>query len=108
METPYTFFADLAALTAVTPQDSIVSRTLINTDTHKVILFSFAAGQALSEHTAAMPAMLHFISGQARLTLGSDEMAAQANTWAAMPANLPHSILAETAVTMLLIMVKKS
>mgnify|MGYP001217609730 FL=1 len=107
MDSPYTYFTDLAALTAVPPEDSIVSRTLHNSDAMKVTLFTFAAGQALSEHTASMPAVLHFVSGQARLTLGGDEQIAQANTWVAMAANLPHSIVAETAVTMLLIMIKR-
>ncbi|MCA9875987.1 MAG: cupin domain-containing protein [Anaerolineales bacterium] len=107
MELPYTYFMDLEAVTAVPPEDSIVSRTLHNSEAMKVTLFTFAAGQALSEHTASMPAVLHFISGQALLTLGGDEQIAQANTWAAMPANLPHSIVAETAVTMLLILIKQ-
>jgi quercetin dioxygenase-like cupin family protein len=70
----YTYFADLAAeLPPVTP-DSIISRTVYGDARVKVVLFGFAAGQELSEHTASMPALLHILSGQARLTLGGDAL----------------------------------
>ena len=46
--------------------------------------------------------MLHILQGAARLTLGSDAMAAGPGTWAHMPPNLPHSVYAETPVVMLL------
>lgn len=103
----YTFYQDLAAIFPEPPEDSIVSRTIINSEDCRVILFSFAAGQELSEHTASTPAMLHFISGEADVTLGEDSFTAQANTWAHMTPNLAHSIFAKTAVSMLLIMLKK-
>jgi quercetin dioxygenase-like cupin family protein len=102
----YHYLADLAALMGDAPQDSIVSRTFLDTDRLRAILFGFAPGQELSEHTASMPAVLYFISGEARLTLGGDEQQAAAGTWAHMPANLSHSIRAETPVTMLLLMLK--
>ncbi len=104
MTSPYTFIADLAQQTADIPADSIISRTIYSDDQMKVILFSFAPGQELSEHTAARPAVLHFISGTARLVLGEDEMTAVPHTWVHMPAHLPHSIYAETEVNMLLML----
>ena len=107
MDNKYIFHQDLADIFTEPPEDSIVSRTITNTDDSRVILFSFAPGQELSEHTAAMPAILHFISGEADVTLGEDKFEAQANTWAHMEPNLPHSIYAKTAVSMLLIMIKK-
>lgn len=107
METTYTFHQDLAQIFTEPPEDSIVSRTITNSDDSRVILFSFAPGQELSEHTAAMPAILHFVSGEADVTLGTDSFEAQANTWVHMPPNLAHSIFAKTAVSMLLIMIKK-
>jgi hypothetical protein len=48
---PYTFFADLAAKVQP-PSDGTLSRTLYQDDRLKVVLFGFAAGQELSEHTA--------------------------------------------------------
>jgi quercetin dioxygenase-like cupin family protein len=87
------------------PPDSIVSRTFYADDRLKAILFGFAAGQELSEHTAARPAILHFLQGQARLTLGDHATTAGPGTWVYMQPHLSHSIYAETAVVMLLSMV---
>jgi quercetin dioxygenase-like cupin family protein len=100
----YTHIEDLSGLLPETPPESIVSRTVYEGDDAKVILFAFAPGQALTEHTAARPAVLHFLSGEADLILGSDELSAQAGTWVRMPAQLPHSVRARTEVTMLLVL----
>lgn len=86
------------------PEDGILSRSILKTPAFKVILFAFAAGQELSEHTSAHEAVLHFLQGEATVTLGEDVHTAQPHTWVHMPANLPHSILAKTPVIMLLIM----
>ena len=102
----YVHIPDLVALAPDVPTDSILSRTFLDAPDLKAILFVFAAGQELSEHTASMPAILHFITGTARLTLGGEPQAAQPGTWVHMPARMPHSVFAETAVTMLLMMVK--
>jgi quercetin dioxygenase-like cupin family protein len=61
----YTHIEDLSGLLPETPPESIVSRTVYEGDDAKVILFAFAPGQALTEHTAARPAVLHFLSGEA-------------------------------------------
>ncbi len=104
----YTYLANLAAQVPDIPPDSIVSRTIYSDDRLKVILFGFAAGQELSEHTASSPALLHFLQGEARLTLGGDAMRASAGTWVRMDANLPHSVFAETPVAMLLLLLPKT
>ncbi len=106
MNSPYAFIADLQQQIPEIPTDSIVSRTIYSDDDVKVILFGFAAGQELSEHTAAMPAMLYFVQGEADLTLGEDALKAQAGTWTHMPPHLPHSIVAKTPVVMLLLLFK--
>jgi len=108
MSSPYAFIANLLEQIPEIPADSIVSRTLHSGDDVKVILFGFAAGQELSEHTAAMPAMLYFVQGEADLTLGEDSLAAKAGAWAHMPPHLPHSIVAKTPVVMLLLMFKSA
>jgi quercetin dioxygenase-like cupin family protein len=107
-EKPYFMIDDLASQLPEIPPDSIVSRTFFSDNQTKVILFGFAAGQELSEHTASKPAILHFLSGEAQLTLGKDSYAARPGTWVHMPAQLPHSILARTPVTMLLMLVENA
>ena len=100
----YTLIADLADLLPDISEDTIISRSVYQDDQIKIILFGFAPGQELSEHTAARPAILHFLKGEAELTLGKDASVAHQGTWAHMEAHLPHSILARTEVVMLLIM----
>ncbi len=101
-EPTYGLVENLSALLPEIPAESIVSRKVYNDDLLKVTLFGFAAGEDLTEHTAAFPATLHFLSGEATLTLGKDTVEAQSGTWVQMPAHLPHSVFAKTAVTMLL------
>ena len=103
----YIFFTALSGLTSDVPPDSILSRTLYDTDDAKAILFDFAKGQELAEHTAALPAVLYFLSGEAALTLDGDEKEARAGTWVHMPPHLPHRIVAQTPVTMLLLLIKR-
>ena len=100
----YGYFADLAGELPDLPADSILSRTLYEGEDAKVILFGFAPGQALSEHTAARPAILHFLSGEARLVLGADTLEAGPGTWVRMPPRLTHAIHARTQVVMLLVL----
>ena len=107
MDMPYTYFEDLATEISEIPPDSIVSRTLYEDDQHKAILFGFAAGQELSEHTASQTALLYFVQGEAKLTLGEDESKAGPGTWVRMEPRLPHSVLAETTLVMLLLLLKE-
>lgn len=104
--TDYTYIPQLDTAVPDAPTDSIISHTLFKDERLHAILFVFAPGQELSEHTSAYPAILHFISGEARLMLGSDEKTAVPGTWAHMAPKLPHSIVAQTAVTMLLLMLR--
>jgi quercetin dioxygenase-like cupin family protein len=70
----------------------------------KATIFGFAAGQELSEHTAAVPAVLHFLRGRARLVLGGKPATAAPGTWVYLPARLPHSVSADEEVVMLLLL----
>lgn len=97
---------DLLSLLPEIGADTIVSRTIHNDDQAKVILFGFAAGQELSEHTASMPAVMHILRGEAKLTLGGDSMDAAEGAWVHMAANLQHSVFAKTPVIMLLWLLK--
>jgi quercetin dioxygenase-like cupin family protein len=99
---PYYFNENITELVSEIPPDSILSRTFYEADRLKAILFGFAPGQELSEHTAARPAILHFLSGEADLTLGEDSKPVQMGSWAYMEPHLPHSIVAKTTVVMLL------
>jgi quercetin dioxygenase-like cupin family protein len=105
MSTIYTHFSDLAHESRP-PEKGILSRTLFSDDRLKVVLFGFAPGEELSEHTASMPAVLHFLEGEARLTLGDDTLEARPGAWFHMPKGMRHSIQARTPVIMLLLLLK--
>jgi quercetin dioxygenase-like cupin family protein len=105
MSDNYTQFIDLAK-EVQPPDDGILTRTLHNDDDLKAVLFGFAEGEELSEHTAAMPAILHFIQGEATLTLGAEQIEVQPGTWIHMPANLQHSVQTKTRTIMLLLLLK--
>ena len=104
MSPPFTHFPNLLAELPPVPPDSIISRTVYSDERMKAILFGFAAGQELSEHTAARPAILHFLAGDARLTIDAETLEAQTGAWVHLAAQQPHSILARTPVTMLLLL----
>src|SRR3978361_1920464 len=105
MTTTYTLINDLAK--EVQPPDKgLLSRTLYDDDRLKAVIFGFGQGEELSEHTAAKPAMLFFVKGEATVGLGADVQEAQTGTWVHMPAALKHSIKAKTPVVMLLVLLK--
>ena len=107
MNTLYALYPSLEAEASI-PENGILSRTLHNDDHVKVVLFGFAAGQELSAHTAPMAAALQFVSGSARLTLGTDTHEVSAGAFAQMTPQLQHGIFAHTPVVMLLTMYKQS
>ena len=105
MTDAYTLVANLAS-EIEPPTDGTLSRTVFQDARLKAIIFGFSAGQELSEHTASSPAIIHFLRGEADVTLGPDRLSACAGTWIHMPAQLPHSIRTKTPVVMLLLLIK--
>lgn len=106
MSENFTHFADLAK-EIEPPADGTLSRTLFNDERLKVVLFAFSAGQELSEHTSANPAVMHFLRGEADVTLGGERLKASGGAWFHMAPNLPHSIRARTPLVMLLLLLKQ-
>lgn len=102
MTSPYLLINDLVAHAGAVQPGSIVSRTFVKEGALKGILFTFDAGQELSEHTASMPAVIHILQGEASVTLGGDAHELAAGAWVHMPAQLKHSVRAKTPLVMLL------
>jgi len=94
-----------ALLPPITP-DTIVSRSVHTGEGMRATLFGFAPGQELTEHTAAHPAVLHFLRGQAELSVGNRSGVAGPGTWVMMPAHQPHSIRARDELVMLLLLLE--
>lgn len=96
-----TFYADLGKEVAL-PERGIHSQTLSKEDGVELVLFGFAGGESLSEHTSARPAIIHILAGEADLTAGTDAHHATAGTWLRMAAGTPHSVQARTPLVMAL------
>ncbi len=96
-----TVYPDLLAETAV-PQRGILSQTLSNADGVELVLFAFAAGEALAEHTSSRPAIIHVLAGEGDLTVAGDPHPARPGTWVRMPPDCRHSITARTPLVMAL------
>ena len=90
-----------------TPADGIVSRALYNDDDVRVVHFSFAAGQQLSDHTAAVPVTLEVLAGDATISLDGEVVEGRPGTWIHLPASTPHSVVARTPVVLLLTLLKR-
>lgn len=88
--------------------NSILSETLVQHAEVKVVRFEFARGQELSEHTAAVAAMIHQVAGRATWRLGEATHEATPGDWAFMPAGLPHALVATDDAVVLLLLLKKS
>jgi quercetin dioxygenase-like cupin family protein len=87
-------------------KDGIVSKTITDQPHAKVILFCMASGQSLSEHTASVPAAIHFIQGTGQIALADQEHSARPGVWLHLPAQLPHSIYAAEDLVFLLTLFK--
>ena len=96
-----TVYPDLLAETTI-PARGILSQTLSNVDGVELVLFAFAPGEALAEHTSSRPAIIHVLSGEGDLTVGDDAYVAGPGTWARLPANSRHSLAARTPLVMAL------
>lgn len=104
--TPYKKIDSVALPITEIAADSIVSRTLVAEPALRVVLFGFAPGQELTEHKTPMAATIQIIAGEGTLVLGDETTPAQPGDLFYMQPNLPHSVKAETTLTMLLTMVK--
>jgi len=101
MDKSVTLFRDLLAEAPIPPR-GIHSQTISDEDGVELVLFAFAAGERLSEHTSARPAIIHVLAGEADLTAGDRAVDAGPGTWLRMAAGTRHAIVARTAVVMAL------
>jgi quercetin dioxygenase-like cupin family protein len=95
----------LAGETKFAP-NGIVSRTLLRTANSRVVLFGFAEGQELTEHTSTQHALLQMLSGECEFSLACQPHLLKAGDLLYMPPNLPHAARATTKFSMLLTLTK--
>lgn len=89
----YTFLPDLAAEVEI-PADGTLSRVLHRDGRLRLVVFAFDTGQELTEHTAAVPAVVQVISGRIEMGLAGDTVIVEPGGWLRMDAHLAHSLVA--------------
>jgi quercetin dioxygenase-like cupin family protein len=94
----------LVSLVDVEP-GKIISRTFVQRPEMTITLFSFAAGEGVSTHSAPGDAMVYVLEGEAKITIGGVPLTAKAGDTVVMPANIPHGVDAEKDFKMLLTVV---
>lgn len=86
--------------------NGIVSRTLLRTENMRTVLFGFAEGQELTEHTSTQHALIQILSGECEFSLSGKPHTLKAGDLLYMPPNLPHSVRATRQFSMLLTLSK--
>jgi quercetin dioxygenase-like cupin family protein len=86
--------------------NGIVSRTVLRTPNGRVVLFGFATGQELTEHTTTQHATVQILSGECEFDLDRTTHQLKAGDFLYMPPGLPHAVRAKTQFSMLLTLFK--
>ncbi|MDQ1332196.1 MAG: hypothetical protein QG576_230 [Bacteroidota bacterium] len=84
----------------------ILSKTVLKKETGNISLFSFAKGEALSEHTSPFDAMIQVVDGKGEVTIGGKPFILDAGQSIIMPANITHAVKAVEKFKMVLTMIK--
>jgi quercetin dioxygenase-like cupin family protein len=87
-------------------EGSVVSRTLIDKKIGTLTVFSFDAGQGLSEHTAPYDAFVQILDGEAEVTIDGTVQHLSAGQMIIMPADRPHALKGVKRFKMLLVMIR--
>ena len=82
-------------------REGIVSKTVADKPHAKFVLFSMAAGQYLSEHTASMPATIHVLRGTGEVKLGRRWHKVAPGAWIHMRTGLGHAVKAKDGLVFL-------
>ncbi|HYG21268.1 MAG TPA: cupin domain-containing protein [Verrucomicrobiae bacterium] len=86
--------------------NGIVSRTLLRTPFSRIVLFGFAEGQELTEHTSTQHAVIQIASGECEFSLAGKIHNLKAGDMLYMPPGLPHAVRATQQFSMLLTLSK--
>lgn len=85
--------------------NGIVSRTLLRTAGVRLVLFGFAEGQELSEHSAPYQALVQILEGECEFEVSGKAHLLRAGDLLSMPPQAPHRLRATTRMAMLLTLI---
>ncbi len=81
----------------------IVSRTLMSTETLRVVLFAFAPGQELTEHTSGRRALVQVLEGRCHFKFDGAWQWLEQGTLLHMPPGHPHALKASDGACAILL-----
>jgi len=103
----YTFISNLseevaAEVASAREQPNIQGHAIFADSVTKVLLFPFAQGHSLREHSTPHKAVIQVLKGAGEITLGDDTRQVEEGAWVMMSPGLRHSILAKSEMLVLL------
>ena len=87
-------------------EGGVVSKELIHNNAGSVTLFSFDAGQQLSEHTAPFDALLQVVEGEMELSVEGKVNVVKAGEAFVIPNGARHSVSAAKPFKMIITMIR--
>lgn len=103
----YTFFEHLPTEVEIPPV-GITSRSIYKSNQLKAVIFGFAEGEEMTEHTASVPAIVQILKGEATLTFQKEIREVKAGAWVHMDAHLPHSVTAKTPLVLMVYLLREA
>lgn len=87
-------------------EGGVVSKELVHNPAGSVTLFSFDAGQGLSEHSAPYDALIQVIDGEMELTVEGERHVIHSGESFVIPSGAHHSVNAARRFKMLITMIR--
>lgn len=87
-------------------EGGVVSKELVHNSAGSVTLFSFDAGQGLSEHSAPFDALLQVLDGEMELTVDGVKHVVKAGESFVIPSGARHSVNAARRFKMTITMIR--
>ena len=84
----------------------VISKELVHSNAGSVTLFSFDAGQGLSEHSAPFDALIQVIEGKMELTVEGTKHVINAGESFIIPSGAHHSVNASERFKMIITMIR--
>lgn len=87
-------------------EGQVISRTISQTPTVSISLFSLDKGEGISSHITPGDAMVQVLDGEVEITIGNDIFTVKEGETIIMPSNVPHGLEARVRFQMLLTVIK--
>ena len=87
-------------------EGQVVSRTIAQTPSVSITIFSLDKGEGISTHITNGDAMVQILDGAAEISIGDEVFTVKAGETIIMPSNVPHGLEARERFQMLLTVVK--